>query len=159
MRLFYSRRVPATACNPLTEMAQGPEGADDRLPIGPLVVVVTGSRDWVNYWLVEQNLNLFWIGILHEGGARGADTFARYWAMRHSVEHQQHRANWVQEGRAAGPRRNVRMYSTAQPDLVVAFKDNFGENPRGGTEHMVSLARKGETPVWLVGDGQARWLP
>lgn len=158
MRLLYSRRVPALACAPTTSAIRGPEGAAAPLPPGPLIVVVTGSREWADYMLIEQNLNQFWIGTLHQGGARGADTLCRYWALRNSVEHQEHRANWTQEGRAAGPRRNIRMYAAAQPDLVVAFKDDFGVNPRGGTEHMVSLALKDEKPVWLVGDGQARWL-
>lgn len=149
--------MPALATKPVTVITRGPEGASGLLPEGPLIVVVTGDRNWDDYPTLRSNLDLFWIGELHEGGAPGADTYCRYWAHSHQVAHHEHRARWTEEGRAAGPRRNARMYAEAQPDLVVAFKNNFGAK-RGGTEHMVSLALADDTPVWLVGDRLARWL-
>lgn len=123
------------------------------------MVIVTGDRNWHDYPPIEANLSRFWIGVLHEGGARGADRCAQNWAVIHQVLYETHRADWPREGRRAGPLRNIRMYGEASPDLVIAFKDNFGTNPRGGTEHMVSLALNGNTPVWLVGNGQAQWHP
>lgn len=123
-----------------------------------LVVVVTGSRDWANYRLVCENLDRFDVSELHEGGARGADSCARRWALSRGVPTFRHPADWNALGRSAGPRRNVEMHRTANADLVMAFKDDFGV-PNGGTEHMVSLAWGTGTPVWHVDTLGARWLP
>jgi hypothetical protein len=123
-----------------------------------LKVIVTGSRDWTDYRLICLNLNRWTIGELHEGGARGADSCARRWAIAHKVPAFRHPADWKKFGRSAGPRRNVDMHDSVKPDLVVAFKDNFGLNPNGGTEHMVSLAWDSGTPVWHVSEDHAGWL-
>jgi hypothetical protein len=124
-----------------------------------LVVVVTGSRDWTNYRLVCENLDRFTVGELHEGAARGADACARRWAISRGVTSFRHPADWKALGRSAGPRRNIEMHKTANADLVVAFKNDFGATSNGGTEHMVSLAWDTGTPVWHVDELGARWLP
>lgn len=135
--------------------------ADDPTEIlgrGLLRVVVTGSRDWTNYRLVCENLDQFLISELHEGAAPGADSCARRWAISRQIPSFRHPANWAQFGKSAGPRRNIAMHEEVGPDLVVAFKNDFGANPRGGTEHMVSLAWGTGTPVWHVDELGARWL-
>lgn len=58
---------------------------------------------------------------LIQGGATGADQFAKEWAMRHpEIERYVCRADWSTHGKAAGPIRNARMLEW-KPDLVVAF--------------------------------------
>lgn len=124
----------------------------------PLIVIVTGDRNWADYALVCENLNRFTVGEVHHGGARGADRCAERWAIAWGIPHFQHNADWARYGRAAGPLRNIEMHEMANADLVVAFKNNFGANPHGGTEHMVSLAWDSDTPVWHVDGLGARWL-
>jgi len=124
-----------------------------------LVVIVTGDRYWPNYPLVCENLDRFTIGELHQGGATGADRCAKHWALDRGVPEFEHAADWTTFGRAAGPIRNKDMHETVKPDLVVAFKNDFGARPNGGTEHMVSLAWGTGTPVWHVDEVGARWLP
>lgn len=151
---------------PVTASPVDPSGLDDlfegmyeNLKGRLLVVVVTGSRDWTNHRLVCENLDRFTIGELHEGAARGADACARRWAVSRGVASFRHPADWAAFGRSAGPRRNIEMHKTANADLVVAFKNDFGAAPNGGTEHMVSLAWDTGTPVWHVDTLGARWLP
>jgi hypothetical protein len=123
-----------------------------------LVVIVTGDRGWTNYRLVCENLDRFSISELHQGGAAGADRCAKNWALRRGVPSFQHPADWKTFGKAAGPLRNIEMHKSVNADLVVAFKNNFGAKPNGGTEHMVSLAWDTGTPVWHVDELGARWL-
>lgn len=79
---------------------------------------------------------------LMEGGATGADWFARRWAERAGVPHDTFEADWNdlvtppvllrqrQDGSyynaMAGPVRNARMIREGKPDIVVAFPGNRG---------------------------------
>jgi hypothetical protein len=109
--------------------------------------------------------------MLIEGGAKGADRAAQDWA-KHSPLHQPLQsffeyepgsapdrqpfflktveANWTEHGRAAGPYRNREMLAE-NPDLVIAFKDDFDRTlSKGGTEHMVKIAKKAGVKTVLV---------
>ena len=78
---------------------------------------------------------------LIQGGATGADQFAKEWAMRHpEIERYVCKADWEKHGKAAGPIRNARMLEW-KPDLVVAFAGGRG------TADMVSRARAAGIPV------------
>ena len=69
-----------------------------------------------------------------EGGAPGADRFAREWAEANGVDVETFEADWSR-GKRAGPERNARMLAEGKPDLVIAF-------PGGrGTADMVRRAR------------------
>ncbi len=69
------------------------------------------------------------------GAAKGADTFAKDWAIIHQVNLILVPAKWDKFGKSAGFRRNAEML-TFLPDRVLAF-------PGGkGTDMMVSLAEK-----------------
>ena len=127
------------------------------MPSGPLVVLVCGSRTYTDFRTVYATLDQFPIKFLGQGGAPGADRYGKAWAIQHDVPHQEFPADWHRYGKSAGPRRNRHMYAELEPDLVVAFKDNFGQT-RGGTEDMVHVARRGGTPVWLVDGGVGVWL-
>ena len=120
---------------------------------GP-VVLVTGGRDYTDKLAVAVALGRIAPAVVVQGGARGADQFAREWALAAGgswlVEVP---ARWGDHGRSAGPQRNAWMLDlalrlVARPaDLIVlAFP---GER---GTENMVALAMKVGADVRRVTD-------
>lgn len=127
-------------------------------------VLVCGSREWEDNELIRTVLTgmlrmheLAGVGesfTLIEGGAKGADRTARAWADDYGdygVVVETFFADWHKEGKAAGPIRNKKMLEQGRPDLVVAFKDNFNHNlDRGGTEHMVKIAKEAGVKTVLV---------
>lgn len=105
-------------------------------------VIVCGGRKYRDRLRVVEQLD----AILHsqphdtltiiQGGASGADEFARDWCFRTSTPYINYPANWDRDGRAAGPIRNQRMLDHGQPDLVIVF-------PGGaGTADMVARAKR-----------------
>lgn len=120
----------------------------------PFTVLVCGGRDYDNWPFVEATLDDLAKEkgpiILVQGGATGADAWARQWARRQSVATLWHMINmpadWKKNGRAAGPIRNKRMLTECLPDLVVAF-------PGGrGTSDMCGQAKKAGVPILLIAD-------
>jgi hypothetical protein len=87
--------------------------------------------------------------MLLEGGARGADRFAREFANGLGCTVETHEADWKRYGKAAGGIRNQRMVDS-KPDGVLAF-------PGGkGTEDCVRRAVKAGISVRIAGgsDGE-----
>lgn len=81
-----------------------------------------------------------------EGGAPGADRYARAWAYNRQIPCRTFRADWKRHHHASGPIRNARMIAEGQPDLVVAF-------PGGaGTRDCVTKARAAGIQVLEVED-------
>lgn len=70
-----------------------------------------------------------------EGGAPGADTLAREWALYHMVPLLEFPANWRNMGQRAGTIRNTWMLDFGSPDLVIAFPGGHG------TANMVAQAK------------------
>jgi len=81
------------------------------------------------------------ITLIIEGGATGADRFAREWAIARGVRYQTFEANWQRYGNRAGPVRNHTMLREGKPDFVVAFAGG------SGTAHMVRIAKEASTRV------------
>lgn len=111
-------------------------------------VLVCGGRDFRDRDQVYEYLDyLLSIAIdageeIHiiEGGARGADTFAKDWAVDRKQEFTEIKAEWDLYGKRAGYLRNIKM-SEEHPDIVVAF-------PGGkGTQSMVEIAQRKQIPV------------
>lgn len=74
--------------------------------------------------------------VIIQGGAKGADTLARVWAIERGVPVQQYTADWDKYAKAAGPIRNQQMLEEGKPTLVVAF-------PGGrGTQDMITRSRR-----------------
>jgi hypothetical protein len=140
-------------------------------------VLVCGSRDWTDDRMICAVLDGLWCEVeighlvaematftLIEGGAKGADAIAKWWAdsaPAHGYnergddephfEHLSFPADWVTHGRAAGPIRNRQMLTEGKPDLVIAFKDGLDlASGRGGTEHMVKIAKDAGIEVWVM---------
>lgn len=93
-------------------------------------VLVCGGRDYRNAAHVWRTLDQIHeqqqIKALMQGGAPGADRFARDWAAtKPSIARYVCHAEWEKYGRAAGPIRNARMLGW-EPDVVVAFPGGIG---------------------------------
>ena len=74
----------------------------------------------------------------------GADYLAEEWARSRQVPYMGFPAKWDSEGKAAGMRRNHRMFLDAAPHAVVAF-------PGGpGTAGMCDIARKAGLDPWVI---------
>jgi SLOG family YspA-like protein len=111
-------------------------------------VLVCGPRDMTDYWLVHEVLNGIHkatpITCIIEGGALGADRYAKRWATDRGVFYEEFSADWEKHGKAAGPMRNAQMIREGNPDRVVAF---ISQPPSRGTANMVQQAKKAELPV------------
>lgn len=87
---------------------------------------------------------------------------AGQWARKRGVPVSEFPADWNRMGRGAGHARNALMLETFRPDLVAAFKDGFDRSlSRGGTEHMVKIARAAGVATLVVdriSDGPSRAL-
>ncbi len=114
-------------------------------------VLVTGGRDFDDYWRVEETLDslaevtgLAPITWVITGDARGVDAHAASWAAHRAKLIAIFEADWASHGKAAGPMRNARMLTEGKPDIVVAF-------PGGkGTADMVRRAEKAGVRIMKV---------
>jgi hypothetical protein len=90
-------------------------------------VLVTGGRDYNDYWVIERELRKLGRDIeIIEGGARGADQIARRFAIRENIPFDTFVAEWLEHGPKAGPIRNQKMIEEGKPDLVIAFPGGKG---------------------------------
>lgn len=119
-------------------------------------VLVCGGRDFTDYHTLFEILDgqhkAEPFSALIEGGALGADRFARRWASERGVPVETFDADWKTYGRAAGPIRNGEMLVRGRPDRVIAFPRADGKIG-DGTAGMVALARRAKLPVLEVIDG------
>jgi hypothetical protein len=115
-------------------------------------LLVCGDRDYQHRAFLEGYLDAFStmneIDVVIEGEARGADTFARNWAVKNGIHCMAFPADWEKYGKAAGPIRNTQMLHDGRPDMVIAFHDDF-ENSRG-TKNMIEQAQKAGLPTRVV---------
>lgn len=81
------------------------------------------------------------ISLIIQGEAKGADAYAKEWALVMGVHVLCFPAQWARDGRGAGPKRNQEMLERGKPDLVVAFPG------RAGTRDMVKKAEAAGVPV------------
>jgi hypothetical protein len=108
-------------------------------------IIVCGSRNFKSPAHVFRALDRLHqerpITALMQGGATGADTFAKEWAMtKPEIQRYVCKAEWDKYGHAAGPIRNARMLEW-EPDLIVAFEGG------DGTADMVRKAEAAGVPV------------
>lgn len=108
----------------------------------PLVVLVSGDREWTDVQLVRTVLGHFARGtILKHGDARGLDRIADRVGRELGFDVRRYPAQWDTLGRAAGVIRNQQMLDDEPiPDLVIGFHDDLAHSK--GTRHMLNLARR-----------------
>jgi hypothetical protein len=93
-------------------------------------VLVCGGRAYYNRDLIYRTLDGIHdqvsISCIIHGNAKGADILAGNWAKYRSVRCDEFEADWIGQGRSAGPKRNALMLKESKPDLVVAFPGGRG---------------------------------
>lgn len=108
-------------------------------------VLVCGGRDFTDQAFLNTILDLYHakckFELVIEGGAKGADSLARTWAIMNKIGYSEFKADWDSFGRAAGSIRNRLMLEESKPDLVLAFPGH------SGTANMINQARLKKTPV------------
>jgi len=112
-------------------------------------LLVTGSRVWLDTWLIEQHLAKFPKGtVLVHGDAKGADRIAGRVGQRLGFDVRPYPADWDKHPKTAGPIRNREMFDKEAPfDAVLAFHDDPGLGK--GTRDMVWVVheRAPATPI------------
>lgn len=111
-------------------------------------VIVAGCRNFTDYELLKQKLDYYRetkpITEIVSGVARGADVLGVQYAKAVDIPYKLFPADWVKNGRAAGPIRNQQMAEYA--DALIAVWD--GESK--GTKNMISCMNKLKKPVSIV---------
>lgn len=111
-------------------------------------ILICGGREFTDFYTLDLTLrNVIKAGdVIIHGGARGADTLAGRWAEQNGYEVVVFKADWLKNGRSAGPIRNQQMLDEGKPDVVIAFptKDSIG------TWDMVRRAKKAGRPTTVV---------
>lgn len=155
----------------MTDEAQQPEEQSEEHAPGNgnaydtkfVTIMVTGSRSWKykpflwdildQYKRVVENLGCTLIVI--QGGAEGADNFARQWCNNRGVLtaeiNLRSQRFWQRYGRAAGHVRNAAMLHF-EPEVVIGF--NMGTPGTRGTLAAAN-SRKIRTMEWLEKDAVA----
>lgn len=109
-------------------------------------MIVCGGRDFDDgarvFDALDRLHHQFPVSMVIEGGASGADRWARAWATLRRIEYRTFEADWRAHGRSAGPLRNRRMIEEGNPDGVVAFPGGVG------TADMIAAAKQAGVPVW-----------
>lgn len=112
-------------------------------------ICVNGSRTFNDYECMDLVLRLAvpkgdedrFIFIL--GGARGADSLAKLWAMDNNVAFEEYPAKWDLYGKSAGYKRNIQMIDIS--NRLISFWDGSSK----GTKHTIDYARKKGIPVYV----------
>lgn len=104
-------------------------------------ILICGGRDFEDEALFRRAMframKTWGIKELCQGGARGADRIALFWAINEGYPVMTYPARWKALGGRAGPERNARMLDHWDPDIVLAF-------PGGrGTRDMVNAYEAG----------------
>lgn len=120
-----------------------------------LAIIVCGGRNFTDADSVKAALDrlLPRLAFVITGGANGADSLAAAWANSMGVASIVMPADWANEGRAAGFRRNQRMLNrlleVQQVGPVTITKKGVVAFPGGkGTSHMISIATAADVRVW-----------
>lgn len=110
-------------------------------------LLVCGSRDYPDNRYIARCIHYlhatYGITAMCHGGARGADTIAGEVAAKLGIPCRVFPADWKNNGKAAGPIRNIEMLEVFEPDMVLAFP--IGESR--GTYHMIDIAKKAGVKV------------
>lgn len=125
-------------------------------------ILVCGGRDFKDRVFLYKTLTELFktdgpIEELIHGGAQGADSLAKTWAIDNSIPCKAFPAKWddlyhptavikvngwgKKYDALAGHRRNQQMLDEGKPDMVIAFKGG------SGTANMIALAKKAGVPI------------
>ena len=113
----------------------------------PTPLIVSGSRSFAYEVSLQKEFFrrldefVYWTDdvVLYVGDAVGADVLAVSWAEDRWYDRRVYDAHWADQGKAAGPLRNGRMFKDAGPEALF-FAAWDGRSP--GTANAITLARK-----------------
>lgn len=109
-----------------------------------LKTIVSGSRNFNDFPLLEKELLNQNISLIISGLARGADLLGLKFAKKHNVSYLEFPANWDKYGKSAGYKRNYEMLSEAEQ--LIAFWDGQSK----GTKHMIDISSKKGIKVKII---------
>lgn len=89
-------------------------------------IIVTGGRNYEDEAKVFAVLSALNPSVVIHGDCTGADEFAHEWAYAVNCAVKTFPADWANEGRSAGPKRNARMLDAHPNALVIAFPGGAG---------------------------------
>jgi hypothetical protein len=118
-------------------------------------LAIIGGRDFNDYKILERYANLIFncnpldyfdcfVDAIISGGARGADSLAKKYAMGSTYMYIEFPADWDKHGKTAGFIRNQQIVDEC--DMVLAFWDGVSR----GTQDTIRRAKKGKKPTWIV---------
>jgi len=99
-------------------------------------IAVIGSRSFNDYNLMKTVLAGFDIAVIISGGARGADTLGRRYAVENGIKIVEYLPEYDKYGRGAPLVRNKQIVDAS--DYVIAFWDGKSR----GTKHTLEYAKK-----------------
>ena len=82
--------------------------------------------------------------VIISGGAKGADSLAKRYAMITKIDYIEFPAKWDKYGKSAGFKRNQQIVDAC--DMVLAFWDGVSK----GTKHTIELARRAKKPTFII---------
>lgn len=111
-------------------------------------LLIAGSRTFEDRELLYRVADEVLAGeraVIVEGGARGADSLAKDYALERGLDLVEFKADWKQYGRAAGPKRNDEMvdYIKEKDGEALYFWDEESK----GTKQCIESAKRKEVPV------------
>jgi hypothetical protein len=111
-------------------------------------LIIAGGRDFSNYELLIESVNLIIPGVpgveIVSGGAKGADNLGERFAIDNNLQIKRFPAEWDKYGKSAGYRRNSDMADYA--DSCICFWDGQSK----GTNHMINLAKQKGLSVTVI---------
>lgn len=103
-------------------------------------VIVAGGRDFNNYDLLKQKLDIYLANlnniVIISGKAEGADRLGEEYAKENNYKLVMYQADWNTYGKAAGPIRNKQMAEYGE--YLIAFWDGKSK----GTKNMIEVAKE-----------------
>lgn len=98
-------------------------------------IAVVGSRSFDDFDRMNFILNRYKIDVIISGGAIGADSLARKYALDHKISIAEFLPEWKRFGKQAGFIRNKLIVNACEG--LIAFWDDESR----GTKHSIDLAR------------------
>lgn len=112
-----------------------------------MTILICGGRNWFFQDPIKREIVKYSPGILIHGGCQGADLIAASIANDLGWQVKEYKADWDRYGKAAGPKRNVRMLQEGNPDIVMGFHEDIMSSR--GTRHMLKIAAEANKTVLL----------
>ena len=113
-----------------------------------ITLAIVGSRTFHNYAhlerVIDQVRKNIKVRCIVSGGAKGADTLAKRYAVANKIEYVEKKPDWEKYGKGAGFERNADIVDCA--DHVIAFWDSESH----GTAHSIGLARESKKLLMVV---------